>query len=168
MFVTLPDVFHEMPMGSIVGAVFFVLVFFAALTSSISLMETIVSIIMDKAKWSRKVTCIVVFVFCLVMGIPSTLGFNIWSHVKLLGLSDLLTFFDFVSNSVLMPIVAFFTCVLIGFIVKPKTVIDEVKETDGNFKSEKLFTIMIKWIAPVCILAILGFSVAEGMGWVSV
>ncbi len=168
MFVTLPEVFHEMPMGGIVGAVFFLLVFFAALTSSISLMETIVSIIMDKTKWGRKLTCAVIFLFSLAMGIPSTLGFNIWSHIKLLGLSDLLTFFDFVSNSVLMPIVAFFTCLLIGFIVKPKTVIDEVKETDGKFKSEELFTIMIKWIAPVFILGILGFSIAEGMGWVSV
>jgi NSS family neurotransmitter:Na+ symporter len=67
-----------------------------------------------------------------------------------------------------MPIVAFFTCVLIGFIVKPKTVIDEVKVTDGKFKSEKLFVVMIKWIAPIFILAILAFSVAEGMGWISV
>ena len=168
MFVTLPDVFKEMPMGSVIGAVFFLLVFFAALTSSISLMETIVSIVMDKTKWGRKLTCIVVAIFSLVMGIPSTLGFNIWSHIKLLGLSDILTFFDFVSNSVLMPIVAFFTCILIGFIVKPKTIVDEVKITDGKFKSEKLFTVMIKWIAPIFILAILVFSVAEGMGWVTV
>ena len=168
MFVTLPDVFKEMPMGSVIGAVFFLLVFFAALTSSISLMETIVSIVMDKTKWGRKLSCIVVAIFSLVMGIPSTLGFNIWSHIKLLGLSDILTFFDFVSNSVLMPIVAFFTCILIGFIVKPKTIVDEVKITDGKFKSEKLFTVMIKWIAPIFILAILVFSVAEGMGWVTV
>ena len=67
-----------------------------------------------------------------------------------------------------MPIVAFFTCVLVGFVVKPKTIADEVKETDGTFKSEKLFTVMIKWIAPVFILAILVFSVAEGMGWIQV
>ena len=67
-----------------------------------------------------------------------------------------------------MPIVAFFTCILIGFIVKPKTIVDEVKITDGKFKSEKLFTVMIKWIAPIFILAILVFSVAEGMGWVTV
>ena len=79
-----------------------------------------------------------------------------------------LDLFDFVSNSVIMPIVAFFTCVLIGFVVKPKVVIDEVKVTDGTFKSEKLFTIMIKWIAPIFILAILVFSVAEGMGWIAV
>ncbi len=168
MFVTLPNVFKEMPLGGVIGAVFFLLVFFAALTSSISLMETIVSIIMDKTKWGRKITCMIVTVYALLMGIPSTLGFNVWSHIKPLGLDDILTFFDFTSNSVLMPIVAFFTCVLIGFIVKPKTVIDEVKATDGTFKSEKLFTVMIKWIAPIFILAILAFSVAEGMGWITV
>jgi len=169
MFAVLPKVFNDMGsvVGTIIGLSFFLLVFFAALTSSISLMETVVSIIMDKTKLGRKTTCILVTIFSLLMGIPSTLGFNVWSHITPLKM-DLLTFFDFVSNSVLMPIVAFFTCILIGFVVKPKTVSDEVKETDGTFKSEKLFTVMIKWIAPVFILAILGFSIAEGMGWIQV
>lgn len=170
MFVILPKVFNEMgsTVGTVIGVAFFLLVFFAALTSSISLMETIVSIIMDKTKWGRKLTCIVVTVFALLMGVPSSLGFNVWSHITFLNGLSFLDMFDFISNSVLMPIVAFFTCILIGFVVKPKTVIDEVKETDGSFKSEKLFTVMIKWIAPILILAILVFSVAEGMGWITV
>ena len=170
MFVVLPKVFNEMGdvFGTIIGVAFFLLVFFAALTSSISLMETIVSIIMDKTKWGRKLTCIIVTGFALLMGIPSSLGFNVWSHITFLNGLSFLDLFDFISNSVMMPIVAFFTCVLIGFVVKPKTIVDEVKATDGTFKSEKLFTVMIKWIAPVCILAILIFSVAEGMGWITV
>ncbi len=170
MFVILPKVFEEMPgiMGTVIGVAFFLLVFFAALTSSISLMETVVSIVMDKTKWNRKLTCIVVTVFSLLMGIPSSLGFNVWGHITFLNGLSFLDLFDFVSNSVIMPIVAFFTCVLIGFIVKPKTVADEVKETDGTFKSEKLFTVMIKWVAPIFILAILVFSIAEGMGWITV
>ena len=170
MFVILPKVFEEMPgiMGTIIGVAFFLLVFFAALTSSISLMETVVSIVMDKTKWGRKFTCIIVTIFCLLMGTPSSLGFNVWSDITFLNGLTFLDLFDFISNSVIMPIVAFFTCVLIGFVVKPKTVIDEVKITDGKFKSEKLFTIMIKWIAPIFILAILAFSIAEGMGWISV
>ena len=169
MFEVLPKVFNDMPgfMGAIIGTAFFLLVFFAALTSSISLMETVVSIVMDKAKLSRKTSCIAVTVFSLIMGIPSSLGFNVWSHIKPLG-QDLLTFFDFLSNSVIMPTVAFFTCVLVGFIIKPKAIADEVKVTDGIFKSEKLFSVMIKWIAPVFILAILAFSIAEGMGWIRV
>lgn len=170
MFVILPKVFKEMPgiMGTVIGVAFFLLVFFAALTSSISLMETVVSIVMDKTKWNRKVSCIAVTVFSLLMGIPSSLGFNIWGHITFLNGLTFLDLFDFVSNSVIMPIVAFFTCVLIGFVVKPKTVVDEVKVTDGTFKSEKLFTVMIKWVAPIFILAILVFSVAEGMGWITV
>ena len=170
MFVILPKVFDQMPgiMGTVIGVAFFLLVFFAALTSSISLMETVVSIVMDKTKWGRKLTCIIVFVFSLLMGIPSSLGFNVWGHITFLNGLTFLDLFDFVSNSVIMPIVAFFTCVLIGFVIKPKTISDEVKETDGTFKSEKLFTVMIKWIAPIFILAILAFSVAEGMGWIAV
>lgn len=169
MFVILPKVFNQMgtTTGTIIGVAFFLLVFFAALTSSISLMETIVSIVMDKTKLNRKLACIVVAVFSLLMGVPSSLGFNVWAHIAPLG-QDLLTFFDFVSNSVLMPIVAFFTCILIGFIMKPKTVIEEVKVTDGKFQSQGLYVVMIKWIAPIFILAILAFSVAEGLGFISV
>ena len=169
MFVILPKVFNEMgsTIGTIIGVAFFLLVFFAALTSSISLMETVVSIVMDKTKLGRKTSCLVVTVFSLLMGVPSSLGFNVWSHIAPLG-QDLLTFFDFVSNSVIMPIVAFFTCIIVGFFVKPKAIIDEVKVTDGKFKSQWLFVVMIKWIAPVFILAILAFSVAEGMGWITV
>jgi NSS family neurotransmitter:Na+ symporter len=170
MFVILPKVFNKMgtTTGTIVGIAFFLLVFFAALTSSISLMETVVSIVMDKFKLKRKLTCVIVAVFSLLMGIPSSLGFSAWSHITFLNGLSFLDLFDFVSNSVIMPIVAFFTCVLIGFVLKPQTIVDEVKETDGTFKSSRLFVTMIKWVAPIFILAILAFSVAEGMGWISV
>ena len=164
MFVTLPKVFNSMPMGGLIGTAFFILVFFAALTSAISLMETIVSIIMDKFKWNRNITVLFVTVLALLMGIPSSLGFGAWDHIKFIGMSILDTF-DFLSNSVLMPIAAFFTCVFVGYVIKPKTIIDEVKESDGTFKSEKLFTIMIKWIAPIFLVAILVSSVANAMGW---
>ena len=164
MFVTLPKVFNSMPMGGLIGTAFFILVFFAALTSAISLMETIVSIIMDKFKWNRNITVLFVTVLALLMGIPSSLGFGAWDHIKFIGMSILDTF-DFLSNSVLMPIAAFFTCVFVGYVIKPKTIIDEVKESDGTFKSEKLFTIMIRWIAPIFLIAILASSVANAMGW---
>lgn len=165
MFVMLPKVFDSMKLGGLIGTVFFLLVFFAALTSSISLMETIVSILRDKFNWKRKFTCIIVTVIALLMGIPSSLGFGIWSHITFLNGQTFLDMFDFVSNSVLMPIVAFFTCVFVGFIIKPKTIIDEVKETDGIFKAEKLFTIMIKWIAPIFLVAILISSIGTAMNW---
>ena len=166
MFVTLPKVFDTMPAGGVIGAVFFILVLFAALTSSISLMETIVSIFMDKFKWNRKLTCIIVFVLCIVLGLPSCLGFGVLSDIKLIGLS-FLDFFDFISNSVIMPVVALITCILVGYVIKPKAIIEEI-ELGGKFKRKTLFTIMIKYIAPVFIVGILIFSILEGMGIIKV
>ena len=164
MFVILPKVFDTMHFGNAVGAAFFLLVIFAALTSSISLMETIVSIFQDKFHWRRRNTCIFVAVLALVMGIPSSLGFGTLSFITWAGMT-ILDIMDFVSNSVMMPIVAFFTCVFVGFFVKPKTIADEVKVTDGRFVVEKLFTVMIKWITPVFLVLILLSSVANAMGW---
>ena len=108
MFITLPKVFGNMKFGNVVGTVFFLLVFFAALTSAISLMETIVSILRDKLGWTRKGTCVFVTILALVMGVPSSLGFGPLSFISWMGMS-VLDIMDFVSNSVLMPIVAFFT-----------------------------------------------------------
>lgn len=164
MFITLPKVFASMPMGGVIGTVFFVLVFFAALTSAISLMETIVSIFMDKFKWNRKLTCIIVTGYVLLMGIPSSLGFGIWDFVQPLGMS-ILDFMDFISNSVLMPVVALFTCIFVGFIIKPKAVIEEASADGAQFKSKKLFTVMIKWLAPLFLIAILISSVASLFGF---
>lgn len=162
MFVTLPKVFESMAGGNVVGILFFLLVLFAALTSSISLFETVVSIFRDKLGLSRGKACVLVLCISLLIGVPSSLGNGIWADIKIIGM-DFLTFFDFASNSVLMPIVAFFTCIFVGYIIKPKAIIEEVELT-GKFKAKTLFTIVIKYIAPVCILLILGFSVLEGMG----
>ncbi|MBQ9737214.1 MAG: sodium-dependent transporter [Clostridia bacterium] len=166
MFVTLPKVFESMPGGSIVGTLFFVLVLFAALTSSISLMETVVSIIMDKFKLGRKKASLVVLALALLLGVPSSLGNGIWANIKIIGM-DFLTFFDFISNSVIMPIVAFFTCIFVGYIIKPKAIIDEI-ELAGEFKAKKLFTVLIKYITPICILAILISSILSALGIISI
>ena len=167
MFITLPKVFNSMPMGGLLGTLFFVLVFFAALTSSISLMETVVSIVRDKTGLERTPACVLVTLFTLVVGIPSSLGHGVWSHIMPLGMS-ILDAFDFVTNSVMMPIIAIFTCVLVGFIIKPKTIIDEVKVTDGTFKSEKLFTVMIKWVCPIFLTVILACSILTALGLFSI
>ena len=166
MFITLPKVFESMKGGAFIGALFFLLVLFAALTSSISLMETVVSIVRDKFGWNRKAVCIGVFIFCIVLGLPSCFGFSIWSEIAVKGLS-ILDMFDFITNSVMMPIVALLTCIFIGYVIKPKSLIEEV-EISGPFKAKKLFTVVIKYIAPVCIVLILLFSVAEGLGFIKV
>ncbi len=168
MFITLPKVFNSIPgvIGSVVGAVFFLLVLFAALTSSISLMETVVSIFRDKLGWGRKSTCIFVLVGSVILGIPSSLGHGPLNFVKLGGLS-ILDMFDFLSNSVLMPIVALLMCIFIGYIIKPSTVTEEIEIT-GKFHSKKLFNVMIKFIAPVFIILILVSSVLDGLGIVKI
>lgn len=163
MFMTLPKVFASMKLGGVIGTIFFVLVFFAALTSAISLMETIVSIFRDKFGWSRKGASIFVTVLSLALGIPSSLGFGPLSFISWMGMS-VLDIMDFVSNSVLMPIVAFFTCIFIGFIISPKTLADEVKATDGTFKAEGMYNVVIKWVAPIFLVLILGSSVASALG----
>ena len=166
MFVILPQVFDSMPGGDIIGALFFVLVLFAALTSSISLMETVVSIFMDKLHVGRKTACLIVLGISVLIGVPSSLGNGVWSNITIIGM-DFLTFFDFITNNVIMPVVAFITCILVGYVIKPAAVIEEV-EKNGKFTGKKLFTIVIKYIAPVCIVAILVFSVLEGFGIIKV
>lgn len=164
MFITLPKVFESMPMGHIMGAVFFVLVLFAALTSSISLMETIVSFVEEKTSLKRVPASLIVMGISLVLAIPSSLGFGVLSGIAPLGLS-ILDFFDFISNNVLMPIVAFLTCIFVSYAVKVDTVISEV-EISSPFKSRKLYAVTIKYIAPAFILIIFVSSVLKGLGFI--
>ncbi len=157
MFVTLPKVFDSMTGGNIVGIVFFVLVFFAALTSAISLMETIVSIIMDKFKMKRGTVCIIVMLASMLIAVPSSLGNGAWSHILILG-KDFLSFFDFLSNNILMPITALLICLFVGFVIKTKTIEDEV-ELSAPFKAKKMYRVMIRYVCPVLLLIIFISSV---------
>ena len=173
MFSTLPRIFETMPGGNIIGAIFFLMVFFAAITSSISLMETVVSTINDKFNLGRKLSCLVVFLGSVVMGLLSVFGYSIWAEVKIIGM-QFLDFFDFTSNSILMPIVAFSTCIFIGYILKPRAIVEELEITDENgkpynkFRQKKMFSVMIRYIAPVFILLILVSSVLDAFGIVKI
>ena len=160
MFGVLPKVFDSMPFGGAVGAVFFMLVLFAALTSSISLLETIVSLVEDNLHWQRRKATVVVSIALLILGIPSCLGYGPLSFINILGLA-FLDFFDFISNSVLMPVVALLTCVLVGHIVGTDVVSSEVRLNGHAFKREKLFKVMIRWVAPILLLVVLISSVAD-------
>ncbi len=167
MFITLPKVFEDMAFGGFIGAAFFILVLFAALTSSISLLETNVSIISDKLHWDRKKSTIVASAYVIIVGAIVSLGFGPLDFVTIIGLG-LLDFFDFISNSVLMPVVALLTCISVGFFIKPQFVYEEAECNGKKFKEKKFYTIMLKWIAPVCLVLILLFAVSEAMGWVKV
>lgn len=159
MFISLPKVFSEMgKVGNIIGCLFFAMVLFAALTSSISIMEAVVASLMDKFHLSRIKASIIETVIALVGGIVVCLGYNKWYFDITLpngAHAQILDIMDYISNNVLMPVVAVSTCILIGWIVKPKTVIDEVEKTGHKFGRKGLYIVMIKVIAPILLLTLL-------------
>ncbi len=163
MFITMPKVFDSMGgAGDIIGLLFFLLVLFAALTSAISLMETVVSVVCDRFGFGRRKACVLVFLYLLVLAVPSSLGFGMWDFIQIAGLS-ILDIFDFLSNSILMPLVALLTCIFVGYVIKPAAIADEVK-LSGQFKREKIFTVMIRYIAPVFVVGILISSILNAFG----
>ena len=157
MFVILPKVFNSMAGGQIIGAAFFILVFLAALTSAVSLMETILSVLMDKFNIGRIPGCLLVLFASFLIAIPSSLGFGIWGDITIFGMS-FLDFFDYISNNILMPVAGLLTCLFIGYIVKPKTVEEEIR-LSGPFKGKALYNVMVKYVAPVFMVVILVSSV---------
>lgn len=167
MFVSLPKVFGDMAGGRIIGMVFFALVLFAALTSSVSIMEAVVSCCIDKFKITRQKACGITIAAGIILGVPSSLGNGIWSGIKILGM-DFLTFFDYLSNSVLMPIVALLTCIMVGWFIGIKPIEDEVTLNGMKFGRRKMYEIMIKYIAPVILLAILIVYTLAQFGVISI
>ena len=165
MFVVLPQVFGGLgDMAPIIGGVFFILVLFAALTSSISLVETCTAIIQDATHCKRSTALIVTIVWTTLMGVIVNLGFGTLSFIQPLGEgSTMLDFFDFISNSVMMPVVALLTCIFIGWIVGTKSLEEEVM-LSAEFKLRKVWAFMIKFIAPIVLVIILVAYVAQTMG----
>lgn len=159
MFISLPKVFANMGVaGNIIGALFFIMVAFAAVTSSVSVMEAIVASIMDRFHFSRKKSAVIVTVYALVFGIIVCLGYNkLYFKIKLPGgsVGQILDLMDYISNNILMPIVAVLTCVLVGWVVKPKTVIEEVTKNGEKFGRKNIYIVMIKYIAPVLLVCLL-------------
>lgn len=154
MFVTLPKVFDAMPAGQFIGTAFFILVALAALTSSISLTETVTAVVMEKTKLSRVKSCCIVIVFTIALGMLSVLGYSAWSDIRLFGM-QMLDFFDFIANNLMMPVAALFTCILVGYVVKTRYVEDEVMYGERTFRSKLLYRGMIKYVCPVCMIIIL-------------
>ena len=139
--------------GQIVGIVFFLLVALAAMTSSISLMETVVSIVEERFHWKRTPSCLIVTGVSFLIGLLSVFGYSIWSDFTIFHM-QMLDFFDYISNNIMMPIVALMTCILVGFVVKTTYVENEIEKNE-RFRSKGLYRIMIKFICPICMLLIL-------------
>ena len=167
MFITLPKVFNSLGFGAIGGLLFFILVFFAALTSSISLVETSVSTFQDELHWSRKKSLSLMAVLTLVLGSFSALGFGVLQKVQLPHIGGILDIFDFITNSVMMPIGAAATCFLIIRLVGINKIAKEVK-LSSKFKMQKMYNVLIQYIIPICLLIVLMSSIANAFGLIAI
>ena len=178
LFVTMQNVFHKMPLGALFGILFYLLVVFAAISSSISLLEVIVAHFCDKARDAgkgdkRKTYSLIAAVFvglgCILICMDSLGGAGI-SPFNILGMdpenlpmwSDCwLDFFDCISEGILMPLGALLMCLCIGWELGPKMVDDECCLEGQSFKMKGFFNICVKFITPLCMLLVLYGQIRE-------
>ena len=165
MFITIPKVFASMGLGTLIGILFFVLVLFAAMTSSIALTESAVSTFEDELGWGRKKSTVVIGIIMIALGTLSSLGYGPLDFVKILGM-QFLDFFDFLTNSVMMPIAAITTCLLVSRVIGVKKIEEEMLQ-GGTFRRKKIFNFMIRFLCPFFAGIILLSSVANAFGWIS-
>ena len=166
MFITIPKVFQNMGFGTAIGILFFLLVLFAAVTSSIALTESAVSTFEDEIGWSRQKATVVVGVIMLLLGTLSCLGYGPLAFVKIIGM-QFLDFFDFLTNSVMMPIAALMTSLLVSRVVGIDRIEEEIRHGENSFRRKKIFVVMIKYLCPIFTMIILASSVANAFGWIS-
>ena len=166
MFITIPKVFENMGLGTFVGILFFLLVLFAAVTSSIALTESAVSTIQDELGWHRRKATILIGIIMIALGTLSSLGYGPLASVRLLGM-QFLDFFDFLTNSVMMPIAALMICLLVTKVVGIDRMEEEILHGEGTFRRKKIFIVMIKYLCPLFTLIILASSVANAFGWIA-
>lgn len=154
IFVTLPKIFAEMPLGGIFQTLFFILIGVAALTSTISLLEVVVTYFIEKFNWDRKKATILVGAIIFIMAIPSSLSFGAWSNVKVFG-RNWFGHFDFLTSNVLMPLGGLLIAVFVGWAWGPEKAIQEAtSEGKYKFKFENTFKIFIKYVIPVAIFIV--------------
>lgn len=165
-FITLPKVFSSMGVGTVVGIVFFLMFLFAALTSAISLLETSVSTLEDELHWKRWKCCLLMAGVMLVIGTASSMGYGVWDSVRILGM-QFLDFFDFLTNSVMMPIAAMMTSIFVSKVVGIDRIEEEIRHGEAAFRRKKIFVVMIKYLCPIFAMIILASSVANAFGWIS-
>ena len=167
MFITIPKMFESMGLSTVVGILFFTLVLFAALTSSIALTESAVSTFEDEFGWGRKKSTIILGGIMIVLGSLSSFGYGPLGSIKIIGM-QFLDFFDFLTNSVMMPIAAFATCILVSKIIGLKKIEEEVLHGEGTFRRKKIFNFMIKYLCPLFAAIILLSSIANAFGWITI
>ena len=167
MFITIPKMFASMGFSTGIGILFFLLVLFAAVTSSIALTESAVSTFEDELGWTRKKATIVVGIIIILLGSLSSLGYGPLAGIKLIGM-QFLDFFDFLTNSVMMPIAAITTCLLVSKVAGIKAIEDEVLKGESKFRRKKIFCFMMQYLCPIFAAIILISSIANAFGWISI
>ena len=167
MFITIPKMFESMGLSTVVGILFFTLVLFAALTSSIALTESAVSTFQDEFGWGRKKATFILGGIMLVLGSLSALGYGPLACVKIIGM-QFLDFFDFLTNSVMMPIAAFAICILVSKVIGLNKIEEEVLNGEGKFRRKKIFNFMIKYLCPIFATIILLSSIANAFGLITI
>ena len=167
MFITIPKMFASMGFSTGIGILFFLLVLFAAVTSSIALTESAVSTFEDELGWSRKKATVFVGILIVILGSLSSLGYGPLAGIKLIGM-QFLDFFDFLTNSVMMPIAAIATCLLISRVAGIAVIEEEVLKGENRFRRKKIFCFMIQYLCPIFAAIILISSIANAFGWISI
>ena len=152
MFVSLPKVFSSMgSAGAIVGIVFFLMILLAALTSCVSIMETLVANCMNIFHTERKKTCMAITVYSVVTAIIICLGYSVFYFEYKLpngATAQLLDIMDYISNSFLMPLISFLTAIFVGWVIKPEWIQEEMEVGGAKFSKKKLYAFMVKYIVP--------------------
>ena len=166
MFITIPKVFASMGLGTAVGVLFFVLVLFAAITSSIALTESAVSTFEDELGWDRTRSTVLIGAIMVALGSLSALGYGPLAGVTVFGM-QFLDFFDFLTNSVMMPIAAIATCLLVSRVIGVEQIAQEVEQDGQRFRRKPVFNFMIRWLCPIFAAIILASSVANALGWIA-
>lgn len=157
-FGTLPKVFESMSGGWIFALLFFGLMFFAALTSAIALLECVVSSVLDHFKCKRRTAVLFVALGVFLLGIPSALSFGVLGDVTILNYS-VFDFMGMLTDNILMPIGGILMCIFVGWIWGPKRILQHVESDGISFKLKKAWLICIRFITPilVVIVTVMGF-----------
>ena len=155
VFQALPVVFSNMPFGTIFGVAFFLLLLLAALTTSITIYEVIITTLVEKTPVSRKfATFLTLAVIFLLGNVPSILAEGVWSDVRIFGM-NIFDAFDFISANVFFILTSFLSCIFIGFVLKRAAMIEEITN-DGTVNKKLAVPLFyyIKYFIPLLILVI--------------
>lgn len=154
MFVSLPLVFSKMFMGNLFGMIFFLLVFFAAVTSSISMLEIITAYFTETFHVGRKKATLILCTGVILLGIPCSLSFGVLSDFHLFGLT-VFDLFDKLISNILLPVGAILLCIAVGHIWGVKNAVREVTNQGTlSFRLWRIWGFLIRYIVPAVIFVV--------------